>query len=109
MSKKREKKAATNRYADLARPQSSLDFHGTGPISSQEVKHRTIAFVEAARKKKQTKIAIITGKGLHSKGRPLVKPQVERTLRELQDQGLIRLYYTEKVTAGGDGAVIVEL
>ncbi len=109
MSKKRERRSAVNRYADKSRPQDSLDFHTFGAITSKEVKQKTLAFIASARKRGLSRVAIITGKGLHSKGRPVVKPQVERTLRELRDQGLIDLYYGEKISAGGDGALIVEL
>ncbi|MCB9832829.1 MAG: Smr/MutS family protein [Planctomycetes bacterium] len=109
MSRRPARKTAVNRYAGLSRPQASLDFHGGGPITPQEVKRRTIDFVNDCKERGLHRIAIITGKGLHSKGRPVVKPQVERTLRQLERDEIIRMFTVERLDAGGDGAILVDL
>ncbi len=106
---KKKRKTSTNRYEHLARAQIQLDFHQEGPITSQEVKKKTIRFLEQAKKKGHKKARIITGKGIHSKGTPLVKPQVKRTLIELESQGVIHAFYPESARHGGEGAFVVDL
>ena len=109
MGKKRKKSTAENRYAHLAQPQCELDFHTDRSILPQEVKRRTLAFVSKAEKAGHTRIRIITGKGLHSRGRPMVKPQVERTLNQLLKDNVIHSFYQENLKYGGEGAIVVEL
>ncbi|MFT7616606.1 MAG: DNA-nicking Smr family endonuclease [Planctomycetota bacterium] len=109
MAKKRQKRTSTNRYAHLADAQVELDFHTMGVVSSSEVKHATIRFITQAKKDQHAKARIITGKGIHSKRGPVVKPQVERTLKQLAKDGEIISYYPEKSTQGGDGAFVVTL
>ena len=109
MAKKKTRKTATNRYEHLAQAQVELDFHGTGSITSQEVKHRTLQFISQARKDGHAKVRIITGKGIHSKGAPVVKPQVKRTLKKLLADAEIHSFYAEIARLGGDGAFVVEL
>ena len=109
MAKKKDRKRAENRYEHLASAQVELDFHGTGSIKPQEIKQRTEKFVESSKAKGLKKIRIITGKGLNSKGAPVVKPQVERTLRAMMRQGIVKSFYPEKPQHGGDGAFAVEL
>ena len=98
-----------NKYAHLGEPQDELDFHGRGPVTGGEVNRLTLAFVQEARRRGLERIRIVTGKGLHSAGKPIVRPQVERTLRRLEQDGAIASFRAEKVTAGGDGAFFVRL
>lgn len=98
-----------NRYAHLQEPDDELDFHGFGRIDGQTVKRTTIAFVKDAHKRGHARVRIITGKGRHSTGAPLVRPQVLRTLEELEAQGLVASYATERRDRGGEGAFLVLL
>lgn len=106
---KKKRKTSTNRYEHLARAQVELDFHDEGRITPQEVKKKTIRFLEQAKKKGHKKARIVTGKGLHSKGAPVVKPQVRRTLVELEGQGVIHAFYPESAQHGGEGAFVIDL
>ncbi len=98
-----------NRYAHQNEPEDVLDFHDLGRVSNSDVKRETLAFVRAASKRGLERIRIVTGKGRRSAGKPVVKPQVERTLRQLEQDGEITSFRAEKVTAGGDGAFFVRL
>lgn len=98
-----------NRYAHLHEPEDELDFHGLGPIRPAEVKRKTLDFVEDARARGCSRVRIVTGKGLHSAGKPVVRPQVERTLRSLATQGRIVGFRIEKVGHGAEGAFFVQI
>lgn len=98
-----------NRYAGLSEPEDVLDFHELGRVSNSDVKRATLAFIQDARGRGLQRVRIVTGKGRRSAGRPIVKPQVERTLRQLEQDDEITSYRTEKLSAGGDGAFFVLL
>lgn len=98
-----------NRYAHLGEPEDELDFHGLGPLQGKEIKRRTVDFVRAAGKRGLQRVRIVTGKGLHSAGKPVVRPQVERTLRSLEAEGVVRAFRSERQDRGGDGAFLVHL
>lgn len=101
---------ARNRYAHLNAPQRELDFHEHGPLTPQRVKQMTEAFVDSCREEGLERIRIITGKGVHSKGgRPIVKPQVQRTLDALSRSGAVASWSMAKLTEGGEGAIDVRL
>ena len=104
-----EPRRKTNRYAAATAAQRELDFHEYGVLDAPTVRDMTREFVEDAQDAGLTRVRIITGKGLHSKGRPLVKPHVRRLLKELQDDGRVESFDTEKVDAGGAGAFAVKL
>ena len=98
-----------NRYAHLNEPEDVLDFHGRGPITPGDVKRETEAFVRACAQAGMSRIRIITGKGLHSKGKPVVRPQVERVLRRFESDGTVRSFQSETTRGGGDGAFRIDL
>ncbi|MDA1193854.1 MAG: Smr/MutS family protein [Planctomycetota bacterium] len=98
-----------NRYAGANEPDDILDFHTLGPVQSGEVKRCTEAFVRASAKAGHARLRIVTGKGLHSSGDPVVKPQVARTLRALEIEGLVAGFAPERLDRGGDGAFVVTL
>ena len=98
-----------NRYAHLQEPEDELDFHGLGPLGGAEIKARTTAFLEAARRRGLRRVRIVTGKGVHSKRTAVVRPQVLRTLRGLEDAGIVTDFRSEKVGRGGEGAFFVTL
>lgn len=107
--KKTERRRSTNRYEALNEPQGILDFHGDHSITGQQVKHQTIAFIQKSVESGHHRVRIITGKGVHSKGDPIVSPQVHRTLQSLVEEGLVRNYRTENDHDGGKGAYRVDL
>lgn len=103
-----------NKYESLRQPQAVLDFHQVegpkGPeLDGQTVKRRTEDFVARARKRGLERIRIITGKGLHSRGKTLVGPQVRRTLDGLQRAGSIVSWTEARENEGGAGALDVRL
>ena len=98
-----------NRYASHNEPEDVLDFHEFGRITSTDVKRETLAFLEDARKRGLSRVRIVTGKGNRSRGTPVVRPQVERTLKQLERSGAIASYRLEQVGKGGDGAFFVRL
>jgi DNA-nicking Smr family endonuclease len=98
-----------NRYAHLNEPEDVLDFHGRGSISAGEVKRETVAFLRGCARDGKRRVRIVTGKGLHSKGKPVVRPQVERTLKALSAEGVVQRWQPETVRGGGDGAFRVDL
>lgn len=104
-----EQGANRNRYAHLNRPDAVLDFHDQGSLSRQAIKARTIAFIETARAAGHKRLRIVTGKGLHSRGKPLARPQVLRTLRALESEGLVRGFHEETLAGGGEGALRIDL
>ena len=98
-----------NKYRHLQEPQATLDFHDEGVLDSAAVKRRTEAFIADCRRRGLERVRLITGKGRHSKGRPVVGPQVRRTLKALEAKGVIVSFGDAKVTEGGAGAVDVVL
>jgi DNA-nicking Smr family endonuclease len=98
-----------NRYAHLNEPEEILDFHGRGSLTSGEIKRETEAFVRRCAGEGLRRVRIVTGKGLHSKGAPIVRPQVERSLKTLAAEGLVQRWQNETLRAGGEGALRVDL
>jgi DNA-nicking Smr family endonuclease len=109
MPRRRPRPERPNRYEHLARPTAEFDFHDRGVLVGSEVRRMLLGFLADAASAGHERVRVITGKGLHSNGRPLVREQVRRTLREEYAAGRIRGYTIERVTAGGDGALIVDL
>ena len=107
--RRRRDRRATNRYGHLNEPQAVLDFHDQGSLSGQAIKQKTRAFIEAAVAAGHGRVRIVTGKGLHSAAQPRAKPQVLRTLRDLEREGLIRAHQPETLQAGGEGALRIDL
>ena len=71
-----------HRNADAARrrlalrnmdPQRSLDLHG---LTRKEAFERVDAFIDECRTEGLTKVLVIHGKGLHSKGRPVLGKEI---------------------------------
>lgn len=86
-----------------------LDFHGRPGLEAKVVHREVVAFLARCRKEGISRVRIVTGKGIHSRGAPLVKPQVERTLKRLLAAGEVRMFHGERLDAGGDGAIRVDL
>jgi DNA-nicking Smr family endonuclease len=109
MAKRRKGKAAGAGSRPEADGVPELDFHGRPGLVAQVVHREVLAFIARCRTAGITRARVVTGKGLHSEGRPVVRPQVERTLRRLMASGEVRLFHTERLDAGGEGALRVDL
>lgn len=106
---KAPRRRAVNRYAQANQPDATLDFHQRPGLTSKDVHHCVLEFVRAQLAKGARRLRIVTGKGLHSAGDPLVRPQVERSLRRLEKEGAVRHWVSEPLDAGGQGALRVDL
>jgi DNA-nicking Smr family endonuclease len=98
-----------NKYDGLRRPQAVFDFHDRGRLDGATVKRWTEDFVRRSRAAGLKRVRIVTGRGRHSAGPPLVGPQVRRTLRALQEAGEVESFGDAKIGEGAEGAVDVEL
>jgi DNA-nicking Smr family endonuclease len=85
-------------------PQEELDLHGS---TGTEAGQRTASFINGARALKLSTVRIITGKGLHSPGSPVLPAVVETCLAELKKKGVI-LHYSWG-TKGRDHSGAVEV
>lgn len=104
---RQSKPDASNKYASLARPQLTLDFHKAGILTRQEITALTQRFLERCRDKGLTKVMIITGKGLHSQdGQAVIKPLVEAILRRSEH---VKTCSWAPINRGGDGAFEINL
>jgi DNA-nicking Smr family endonuclease len=96
-----------NKYAHLAEPQITLDFHKAGLVTKEEVIALTERFLERCSQQKIAKALIITGKGLHSQnGQAVIKPLVQKIL---QRDSHVKNFSWAIRTRGGDGAFEVNL
>lgn len=97
---------AGNKYAHLAEPKATLDFHNHGVLTEYEICSLAQQFVENALSKGFTKILIITGKGLHSKEGPVIEPLLREFLPTIPG---VRSVLTARRDRGGEGALEVEI
>jgi DNA-nicking Smr family endonuclease len=97
---------AGNKYAHLAEPQATLDFHGRGILTEQQICTLAKDFVDQSVSKGFRKILIITGKGLHSEQGPVIEPLLRKFLPTLP---AVRSVLTARRDRGGEGALEVEL
>ncbi|ADH84802.1 Smr/MutS family protein [Desulfurivibrio alkaliphilus] len=87
-------------------PQEELDLHGlTAPEAEKAVKR----FITHCRELRLATLRIITGKGLHSQGEPVLPPVTEAALATLQAEQKIAAFRWEKKRQGRGGALIVYL
>lgn len=98
-----------NKYAHFGEPEATLDFHDELVFDRATVKRMTESFIRDAVARGLQRVRIVTGKGLHSSGPPLVGPQVRRTLEQLRREGAVARFADAKVRDGGEGAVDVVL
>ena len=97
----------SNKYAHLAKPQLELDFHKAGLLTKEEIIALTKRFLQIASQKKLQKVAIITGKGLHSQnGQSVIKPIVESILHKSE---YVKTFSWAPRTRGGDGAYEIDV
>lgn len=88
-------------------PEEELDLHG---LTAEEAEGALRRFVGRCRGINLATLRIITGKGLHSPGQPVLPAVAEATLTELQrEEGLLAFRWEQKRRGRESGALIVYL
>ncbi|MEA3548077.1 MAG: Smr/MutS family protein [Thermodesulfobacteriota bacterium] len=88
------------------RPQAELDLHGlTGP----QAEARTENFIASVRQRGLSIVRIITGRGLHSDGPPVLPGVVEEKMATLKQTGIVKRYEWEKKVTVQTGSMLVWL
>lgn len=95
-----------NKYAHLSAPQAIFDFHGKGILGKEEIRVLAAAFIRKSFQQGMKKVLIITGKGMHSKGGPVVGPLLMEYLPTLPEVHSMVLARRDR---GGEGALEVRL
>ncbi|MBC8317751.1 MAG: Smr/MutS family protein [Desulfobulbaceae bacterium] len=91
---------------DPPAPQKEIDLHGfTGP----EAEIRVESFIQSALHERLIMLRIITGKGLHSPGAPVLPDIVEQKLSDLKEKKRIKDFHWEKKQKSVSGALLVFL
>lgn len=101
-----------NKYAKFVQPQKEINFHGLMQGAGyKEIEEYTVAALQEAKKQNKSVVRIITGKGIHSKSGPVIRPAVEKCLQILQRQGLVQSFKYDSAfgTGPNEGAIIVKL
>ena len=100
------KKKKVNKYAHLAEPQASFDFHGRGVLVEHDICSLAEDFLEEQVRKGNRLVSIIVGKGIHSSDGPVIGPLLRRHIPSLP-------YVWEckdaPYTRGGSGALEILL
>ncbi|NTV12799.1 MAG: Smr/MutS family protein [Desulfobulbaceae bacterium] len=94
------------RLATYPPPEEELNLHG---CTGEEAARKTVAFVTGAAVLRLRTVLIITGKGLHSPGPPVLPLVVDGCLEELQLAGAIFHYSWGPKGRDHSGAVAVFL
>jgi hypothetical protein len=87
-------------------PQEQIDLHG---LTAAEAEHRVANFLITARQKKLMTVRIITGKGNHSQGNPVLRDLMEYLAGILKAEGRITKYAWENGQRERSGAIIIYL
>ncbi|RJX31153.1 MAG: hypothetical protein C4531_08130 [Desulfurivibrio sp.] len=87
-------------------PQQYLDLHG---LTGQEAERKVTSFLLTARQKGLRTVAVITGKGLHSEGLPVLRDLLESMAKAMRADGEIRNYVWENGQLEKSGVVILYL
>jgi DNA-nicking Smr family endonuclease len=99
---KKDKKKKFDKYEQESIAEDIFDFHGLGSLMEEEIKDYAYKFLWQAYQRHLYKVRIITGKGLHSKNGPVIKPIVEQYARSLP---FVHFVTTAKYNEGGAGAL----
>jgi DNA-nicking Smr family endonuclease len=94
------------RLRDYPPPQAELDLHG---LTSVQAAERTERFVRESRQRGRRTVLIITGRGLHSDGRPVLPDVVENRIAALRQRNWILTFQWERGSKRRSGALIVFL
>jgi len=103
----KRKKNRGNKYAELAEPQATLDFHGLGILAREEILSALEGFIDEAVEDGLDYVLIITGKGLHSQGGESVIGPIARNF--LKDNDNVKSIGNAAINRGGSGAIEVKL
>lgn len=87
-------------------PQGEIDLHG---CTGEEAMKKTEAFIRESRRRGKRTVVIIVGKGIHSKGRPVLPDLVEIKLAELRQKNWVLAAEWERGRKRKSGSVIVYL
>lgn len=87
------------------KPEATLDLHG---LYKHQVVEKVRFFLQDAEFQGHKTLLIITGRGLHSDGEPVLRTEVERFLRE-DAKPMLAEWARAPRQYGGDGALIVFL
>lgn len=101
-----------NKYAQFVEPRIEWDFHDLGNnITAQTIMSRTLRAITDAKHQGLVTIRIITGKGIHSKNGPIIKPIVLKYLEVLAKQKVIKSFKFDSAfgTGPNEGAIIVKI
>ncbi|MET0339664.1 MAG: Smr/MutS family protein [Polyangiales bacterium] len=97
----------TRELARRTRASETLDLHG---MSQAEAREQVMRFVRRTHKAGLTVICVVHGKGLRSEGGVgVLRDCVVRTLTETGVSQVVLAFVTAPETAGGSGALFVEL
>lgn len=100
LSDRRERELEARRIRDL-RPQARLDLHG---LSAADAERALEVFLAQAAKAGLEKVLVVTGKGVHSKGEPVLGKAARRILEASPYAGR---FGTADPEDGGGGALWV--
>jgi len=95
-----------NKYKKLNQAQAELDFHDRGPMTHQKIIDLADDFIKESLEDGHSRIAIITGTGVHSKNGPVIKPLIEDLLRS---HPLVKSFEEGKFAQGGQGMFNIKL
>lgn len=96
-----------NKYDNLSKPEAEFDFHDRGVLTPSDMRRMADDFLDECRRRKLTKVLIITGKGIHSRqGMPVIKPFLKKYLSE---QPYVLRVYEGRRDRGGTGTLEVIL
>lgn len=87
-------------------PQEYLDLHG---LTGLEAEGKVTNFLMTARGKGLRTVAVITGKGIHSQGFPVLRDLVERMAKAMKTDQEIRNYVWENGQRERSGVIIIYL
>jgi len=107
LQKKQMKADATeSRTNKDFKPTFEIDLHG---YTALQAEMKVESFIHRALKQKALAVRIITGKGLHSKGQPVLPDTVVAVLRILKKENLVKSWRWEKLQKEKSGALIIQL
>jgi DNA-nicking Smr family endonuclease len=104
--KQKEADAIESKTSKDFKPTFEIDLHG---YTALQAEMKVGSFIHYALKQKVLAVRIITGKGLHSGGQPVLPDTVEGVLRTLKKENLVKSWRWEKGQKEKSGALIVQL
>ncbi len=104
--KQKEADATESKTSKDFKPTFEIDLHG---YTALQAEMKVGSFIHYALKQKVLAVRIITGKGLHSGGQPVLPDTVEDVLRTLKKENLVKSWRWEKGQKEKSGALIVQL